>query len=184
MKLSPFYAAPALRWSLSFTYKSLNHGMCFKKGAERWWFLCFKRLPAPSSSVFPMLFLHGFCSKVFVRSVSLTRSGISSREGQPDELQKLGRCFWKKHLFIYFFWGKKKKKSPITAFQWAWGFSLQPPSSHMRILASKATFFCMVKARVSVGGRQRAGSRALIVQPSQVTLRGCGHIHGILHPSA
>lgn len=134
MKLSPFYAAPALKWSLSFAYKSLNHGMFFKKGTERWWFLCFKRLPAPSSSVFPMLFLHGFCSKVFVHSVSLTRSGISLREGQPDELQKLGRCFWKKHLFIYFL-GEKKKKSPITAFQRASGFFLQPPSSHMRILA-------------------------------------------------
>ena len=65
----------------------------FKKSTERWSFLCFERLPAPSFSVCPMLFLHGFCSKFFVCSVSLTRSGISLREGQPDELLKLGRCF-------------------------------------------------------------------------------------------
>ena len=101
-----------------------------------------------------MLFLHGFCSKFFVYSVSLTRSGISLREGQPDKLLKLGRCFWKKHLF-FFEKKKKKKKKPhhgspagLRLFLAASFLTCENPGT-----SSKATFLCMVKARVSVGGR-------------------------------
>lgn len=90
--------------------------------------------------------------------------------------RNLGDAF-EKSIYLFIFWEKKKKKPHhgIPA-----GLRLLLAASFLTYenpgTSSKATFLCMVKARVSVGGRQRAGSRALIVQPSQVTLRGCGHI--------
>lgn len=134
----------------------------------------YRHLHFPSAPCFSYM---DFAVSFFVCSVSLMRSGISLREGQPDELLKLGRCFWKKASIFLF------ESSPV---QRASGFSLQPPSWLVRILAHLQRQPSSAWSRLGClweEGR-RAGSPALIVQPSEVTLRGCGHIHGILHPFA
>lgn len=89
------------------------------------------------------LFLHGFCSKLFVCSTSLTRSGFSLREGH-DKIScwNLGDAF---------------KNSPITGVQQASRFSAaasvlpcEDPGT-----SSKASFLYMVKA--TMGGRKTEG---------------------------
>lgn len=133
-----------------------------------------------SPCFFYMDFAVRFLSIVFL----LRGVGFHWGKGSQMSCRNLGDAF-EKSIYLFIFWGKKKKKPHhgIPA-----GLRLLLAASFLTYenpgTSSKATFLCMVKARVSVGGRQRAGSRALIVQPSQVTLRGCGHIHGILHPSA
>lgn len=71
----------------------------------------------------------------FLSIVFLLRGvGFHWGKGSQMSCRNLGDAF-EKSIYLFIFWGKKKKKSPITAFQRASGFFLQPPSSHMRILA-------------------------------------------------
>lgn len=119
----------------------------------------------------------------FLSTVFLLR-GVGFHWGKGSQMScwNLGDAFEKSIYFFFFF----EKNSPIMAVQRASGFSLQLPSWRVRILARLQRQPSSAWSRLGClweEGR-RAGSPALIVQPSQVTLRGCGHIHGILHPSA